>query len=163
MGVRVLYGTNSDKEIEKGAYSKLASRGLDPAEAIDIDGNFEDVNRLFAKYGDMHSTPVRQRVMSKGLFNWSLKPETILGELKKASASGKFGRLFGWTAINHAPDSSMIKRLITEAHGDGLIYGGILHYQDGPLSEAPIERIKKVINSTNDVHFAQVSEKEWPW
>lgn len=162
-GVRVLYGTHNDGEVQKGAYAKLASRGLDPAEAIDIDGNYDNVNGLFDKYGGEYSTPTRQRVMSKGLFNWSLNIGNILAELKKASDSGKFGQTFGWTMINQDSNTDNIKELITGSKANGLIYGGVLHYQDGPLSKAPLALIKKVVEETAEVHMAQVSSDDWPW
>ena len=162
-GVRVLYGTHNDGEVEKGAYSKLVSRGLDPAEAMDIDGNYDNVNGLFDKYGGKYNTPTTQRVMSKGIFNWSLNIKNILAELKKASDSGKFGRTFGWTMINQDSNTDNIKNLITDSKADGLIYGGILHYQDGELSKAPLALIKKVVEEIPAVHMAQVSSNEWPW
>jgi sphingomyelin phosphodiesterase D len=162
-GVRVLYGTHNDGEVEKGAYSKLAIRGLKPAEAIDIDGNFDNVNALFDKYGGRHSTPIKQRVMSKGLFNWSLNIGNILAELQRASSSGKFGRTFSWTMINRDSNIDNIRKLIANSHSDGLIYGGILHYQDGELSKAPLALIKKVVEETPGVHMAQVSRNDWPW
>ena len=163
-GVRVLYGMKNDDEIEKGAYSKLVSRGpLDPAEAIDIDSNYDNVDDLFNRYGSKHSTPTRQRIMSKGLFDWSLNSWNILDEFKKASDSGNFGRIFGWTTILYTRDTRNIRRLITEVHADGLIYGGVKHYQDGPMSKAPLDRIKKVVAETDNVHFAQASNTEWPW
>ncbi|MCJ1387873.1 hypothetical protein MMC18_000716 [Xylographa bjoerkii] len=162
-GVRVLYGTKNDNEITKGNYSKLASRGLDPAEAIDIDGNYDDVNGLFNTYSSQYNTPTRQRVMSKGIVDGWLNYGNILGELKKVAKSGNFGRIFGWTMIHLDFITDTVRRLITEAHGDDLIYGGIFHYQDRILTKAPLERIKKVVAETDGVHFAQASNNEWPW
>ncbi|KAF9880328.1 spt3 [Colletotrichum karsti] len=160
-GIHVVYGTNSDSDINKGAYDKLVSRGaLHAGEAIDIDGDADGVAALFRKYGDKNHTPVSQRVMSRGLFAWTLKPQTILDQLKKAKASNLYGRVFGWTAVNYDNDYDMIKSLITNKI-DGLIYGGILMYQDGPMSKAPIDRIKKVISENHEVHLATANEYPW--
>ncbi|KAK6510808.1 hypothetical protein TWF506_009903 [Arthrobotrys conoides] len=159
-GVRVLYGTNSDNDIKAGSLAKLISRGpLHPFEAIDIDGDYENVAAMFRKYGSSLSTT--QRVMSKGLFNWRLDRAPILLEIKKATFSNLFGRSFAWTSINDSNDEDMMRQLIDDSRADGLIYGGILEYQDGPLSKAPIERLKRVVSTLN-VHFAQAGDAK-PW
>ena len=101
--------------------------------------------------------------MSRGLFNWRLVIGNVLEQIKLATHSGHFGRSFAWTMINRFHDEAHIRKLITESKGDGLIYGGVLHYQDGPLSKAPLAHIKKVVEELDEVHMAQVSNGDWPW
>ena len=160
-GIRVLYGLATDSDVKKGAYASLIERGLDPVEAMGIEGDYEEVDRLFNRYGS--TTPIRQRVMTRGLFNWDLTISKILRQVKLASQSGKFGRSIAWTMVNMDSNRDNIRKLITDSKGDGLIYGGILSYQDGPLSKAPLAHIKKVVEELPEVHMAQVSNGDWPW
>ena len=160
-GIRVLYGTYSNREVEKGACTRLTERGLHPAEAINIDNVFEDVDLLFDEH--CSDVPIRQRIFAIGFLDWRLRLQSILRETKLAAESGKFAKTFAWTSIHKDSREDNIKRFITESKGDGLIFGGMLRYRNMALYAAPLSNIKTVVEGLPEVHMAQVSNGDWPW
>lgn len=105
--------------------------------------------------------PRGKRVYSKGFFDLALKFEGPFENLNKASKSGAFRKVFGWTLANHS-DKTKVARLINDAKVDGLIYGfKHTHYYDHKNTRGALEDTSRAIRASAGYRMADTSDNPW--
>ncbi|KAL8807894.1 MAG: hypothetical protein Q9200_004481 [Gallowayella weberi] len=121
-GVRVLYGYVFKASSKTYPFIR---DGLNSNEAINLDGNPKQVLDLFQRNGPKDQS---RRVSSYGDDDISFEFGTCqedkyntCTELRQAVASGKFGRVFGWTST--AGKGDYVRKELDTAGVDGIIYG----------------------------------------
>ncbi|CAH0044563.1 unnamed protein product [Clonostachys solani] len=153
VGVKVLYGFYKST-IGKRAYHSI--RGdLNANEALNVDGEVSMVEK------ELHDLPRGQRVYSNGFFDLALKFEGPLANLRAASRTGTFGKVFGWTLANHN-DKTKVDRLVNGAQVDGLIYGfKHTHYYDHEDTKGALNDIIRTIQAGNHHRLANINDDPW--
>ncbi|RCI13157.1 hypothetical protein L249_0640 [Ophiocordyceps polyrhachis-furcata BCC 54312] len=157
-GVQILYGFYTKN---RGRAYNVIRDGLRHDEAIALEGDADTAQRIFEEEGP---GDVRQRVYSRGYFNWTLMwpsdYRAMLDNLRKARLSGAFGHVFTWTAFEHKtyflnkPDDP-IQDVIKTGLVDGVIYGRpASQYKNERGSSWAIDQLK----NRTDIHLAPGQE-----
>ncbi|KID93992.1 phospholipase D, partial [Metarhizium majus ARSEF 297] len=137
--------------IGKRAYKSIRS-DLNEHEALNVDA---EVAVSAKELGDL---PRGKRVYSKGFFDLALKFKGPFENLSKASKSGAFRKVFGWTLANHH-DKTKVARLINDAKVDGPIYGfKHTHYYDHKNTRGALEDIARAIQASGGYRMANTSD-----
>ncbi|KJK83644.1 hypothetical protein H634G_00877 [Metarhizium anisopliae BRIP 53293] len=161
-GVKVLYGFYSS-QTSKRAY-QVISRGLNSNEAIGIDGNVGEANRVFNSQGP---ASIKHRVYSKGLFDpaWNFgncksSGNQICPQLRQGAESRNFGKVFGWTI---AEDNRKEADQLMSVGVDGLIYGFVAtHYYDDPDTRAARKILADWLSKNQDkAYLATLRDQPW--
>ena len=165
-GVRVLYGFYKSYQTAKnGDAYKFIRDSLDANEAINLNGESKEVAAEFDTRGPSN---LSKRVMSYGYYNLpegfgDCKKDNAktCTQLRQAVASGKFGKVFGWTSAKG--QDWYVDRLLGEAGVDGLIYGfKTVHYQDHEHTRAAAMDILTYIRKNPEkYHVAMQDESPW--
>ncbi|KAI6779857.1 uncharacterized protein J7T54_001945 [Emericellopsis cladophorae] len=153
VGVKVLYGFYKSTIGKKAYYSIRGD--LNPNEALNVEGDVAMVEK------ELQNLLQGQRVYSNGFFDLAMKFESPLSNLKAASESGHFGKVFGWTLANHN-DKSKVTRLLNDAHVDGLIYGfKHTHYYDDTDTKTALNDIIRTIQTGDRYRLANINDNPW--
>lgn len=152
-GVKVLYGFYKST-IGGRAYHFLRN-DLNENEALNVDAKVAVAEK---ELGDL---PREKRVYSKGFFALDLKFEGPFQNLREASQSGAFGKVFGWTLAYHN-DKTKVARLVNDAKVDGLIYGfKQTHYYDHEYTRGAYNDIVCTIQANNSYRMANINDNPW--
>lgn len=163
VGVQVLYGFYGSQT--SGRAYRVIRDGLNDNEAIGVDGAADDVKNIFETGGPAN---IKQRVMSKGLFNpWldfgNCKGDggSICPQLRKGAESGAFGKVFGWTIADY--NTNQANPLMSEAGVDGLIYGFVAtHYYNHANTRYSLGILTNWLEKNKDKRYmATVNDKPW--
>lgn len=160
-GVRVLYGFYD----AKGKAWKSIRDGLNANEAINLNGKVKEVEPPFTSGGPAQQS---KRVMSYGYYNLAFEfgncneaSYYTCTELRQGVASGKFGKVFGWTSAQG--QASYVDRLLGDAGIDGLIYGfKATYYYDHKDTRAAAQDIFKWLTSHADRRYL-AGQHDSPW
>jgi hypothetical protein len=153
VGVKVLYGFYKST-IGKRAYHSIR-KGLNANEALNVDGEVAMVEK------ELRDLRRGQRVYSNGFFDLAMKFEGPLANLKAASKTGAFGKVFGWTLANHK-DKTKVARLVNGAQVDGLIYGfKHTHYYDHADTKGALNDIMRTIQAGSRYRLANINDDPW--
>lgn len=152
-GVRVLFKFYGPE----GTGYKTIVDGLNKYEAASLDGDSKDVLFSFDKNGPKAQS---QRVMSKGLFNMKFNWDIIFRELKTASQSQRFGKVFGWTI--QAEQEWYVDKMMG-AGVDGLIYGfeKTYYYDHTWTRSACQDIIRWVEKNSGSKRVATINDTPW--
>ncbi|KAL8681816.1 MAG: hypothetical protein Q9224_006823 [Gallowayella concinna] len=161
-GVRVLYGYVF--KAKSKTYSFIRD-GLNSNEAINVDGNPTQVRELFQSGGPADQS---RRVSSYGDVDFSFEfgnckedKYNTCTELRQAVASGKFGKVFGWTATVGKGD--YVRQELDIAGVDGIIYGfGGADYKDAADTRAAAKDIVEWVKGHPHRRFI-ATNNDPPW
>ncbi|KAL8690032.1 MAG: hypothetical protein Q9218_004432 [Villophora microphyllina] len=162
VGVRVLYG------YILGANSKTYSfirDGLNGNEAINLDGDPKQALQRFESGGPADRS---RRVSSYGYADLphefgdcGEEKYYTCTELRQATASGKFGKVFGWTST--IGQGEYVRKELESADVDGIIYGySNANYDDVPDTRAAANDILDWVRSNPDRRFVATNNNP-PW
>ncbi|PHH93136.1 hypothetical protein CDD83_516 [Cordyceps sp. RAO-2017] len=161
VGVKVLYGFYSPK----GRGFSIIRDSLNDNEAISLEGNADEVRKEYERGGPGEK---RKRVMSKGLFypvlnfgSCETEKKGICPQLRKASESNFFGKVFGWTITRR--QQARAELLMRDAYVDGLIYGFVAtHYYDHAHTRQSLSYITDWIKRNPEKRYL-ATIKDQPW
>jgi sphingomyelin phosphodiesterase D len=152
-GVKVLYGFYK-AGIGKRAYQSIR-QDLNANEALDVDGEVAMAEK------ELRDLPRGMRVYSNGFFDLAWMFEGPFTNLKRASKSGAFGKVYGWTLANHN-DKTKVDRLVNGAQVDGLIYGfKHTHYYDHADTRGAYNDIARTIQTGSRYRMATTDDNPW--
>ncbi|KAF4335364.1 phospholipase D [Fusarium beomiforme] len=159
-GVRVLYGFYRN---EKGNAYRLLQSGLTANEALNVDGRSAPLQQFFENKGPSN---IQKRVASYG---WMRLGEgfgdcTEAGDahltctqLRQEVASGKFGKVFSWTAV---VDQVQLVQKLMGVGIDGIIYGLDGAPYGGSATQA-LAQIRSSLAQHGGYRYADISDNPW--
>ncbi|KAF5617045.1 phospholipase D [Fusarium tjaetaba] len=159
-GVRVLYGFYGN---ENGNAYRLLQSGLTANEAMNVDGRSAPLQQSFNNKGP---SSIQKRVASYG---WKDLKEgfgdcTESGDahltctqLRQEVASGKFGKVFSWTAV---VDQVQLVQKLMGVGIDGIIYGLDGAPYGGSATQA-LAQIRSALAQNGGYRYAGVSDNPW--
>ncbi|RDA95726.1 hypothetical protein CP533_1225 [Ophiocordyceps camponoti-saundersi (nom. inval.)] len=146
VNIQILYGFYTKK---RGRAYGVIRDGLNHNEAIVLDGDAEAAQRIFEEEGP---TNITQRAFSRGYFNWHMMwykdYNAMLDNLRKASDSGAFGQVFGWTLVKDRFQlvtniDDPVQDIVNDADTSGVIYGNPASaYDDADRCSWGIQQLK---------------------
>ncbi|KAM0544707.1 hypothetical protein ACHAPJ_011694 [Fusarium lateritium] len=159
-GVRVLFGFYQN---ENGPAGKLIRTGLNSMEAMNIDGRSAPLRDWFNANGP---ADVKKRVLSYGDvdlsngFGTCTEPgdaHLTCTQLRQATESRAFGKVFGWTA---AVNQVQLVESLLNVNIDGVIYGLGGAVYGGSAGQA-LSQIRSSLAKHSEYYYA--GKNDYPW
>ncbi|CAJ0551428.1 Ff.00g113580.m01.CDS01 [Fusarium sp. VM40] len=158
--VRVLYGFY---ENEHGNAYRLLRSGLTGNEALNVDGRAAPLQQFFNANGP---SSIQKRVASYGWmrlgegFGDCTEPgdaHLTCTQLRQEVASGKFGKVFSWTAV---VDQVQLVQKLMGAGIDGIIYG-LDGYPYGGSATQTLAQIRSSLAQNGGYKYADINDNPW--
>ncbi|CVK91324.1 uncharacterized protein FMAN_09467 [Fusarium mangiferae] len=159
-GVRVLYGFYGN---ENGNAYRLLQSGLTANEALNVDGRSAPLQQFFNNKGPSN---IQKRVASYGWMNLkegfgdcteSGDAHLTCTQLRQEVTSGKFGKVFSWTAV---VDQVQLVQKLMGVGIDGIIYGLDGAPYGGSATQA-LAQIRSSLAQNGGYRYAGVSDNPW--
>lgn len=159
-GVRVLYGFYGN---ENGNAYRLLQPGLTANEALNVDGRSAPLQQFFNNKGPSN---VQKRVASYGWMNLkerfsdcteSRDAHLICTQLRQEVSSGKFGKVFSWTAV---VDQVQLVQKLMGVGIDGIIYGLDGAPYGGSATQA-LAQIRSSLAQNGGYRYAGIGDNPW--
>lgn len=159
-GVRVLYGFYGNEN--DNAYRLLQS-GLTANEALNVDGRSAPLQQFFNNKGPSN---VQKRVASYGWMNLkegfgdcteSGDAHLTCTQLRQEVSSGKFGKVFSWTAV---VDQVLLVQELMGVRIDGIIYGLDGAPYGGSATQA-LAQIRSSLTQNGGYQYAGMGDNPW--
>ncbi|KAF4440826.1 Phospholipase D [Fusarium acutatum] len=159
-GVRVLYGFYGN---ENGNAYRLLQSGLTVNEALNVDGRSAPLQQFFNNKGP---SDVPKRVASYGWMNLkegfgdcteSGDVHLTCTQLRQEVISGKFGKVFSWTAV---VDQVQLVQKLMGVGIDGIIYGLDGAPYGGSATQA-LAQIRSSLAQNGGYRYAGISDNPW--
>lgn len=156
VGVRALYGFYGT-QYKYNTYGRIANN-LNSNEAVNLDGSLS-----WAQQGFDGSGPSAQ---SRRVYSWG--DPTIrngfndrVADLTAAASSGKFAKVFSWTAASG--DSAYVKQLVDSIKVDGIIYGySGANYDNGAAAQTALKDVTSAVKAASG-QFYLATTNDNPW
>lgn len=156
VGVRALYGFYSTN-YNYNTYGRIANN-LNSNEAVNLDGKLSWAQQGFDSAGPGDRS---RRVYSSGDLIIRNGFAERVADLTEAASSGKFAKVFSWTAASG--DSAYVKQLVDQIKVDGIIYGysGANYDNSASVQTAFNDVTSAVKAASGQYHLATTKDNPW--